>query len=366
MTLFIRCIIILTITIPGGILGYSYTSRIPTTALIEGPLTEKQTAAIAQELANIPGPGEKVYNNTKEICHTALRNQQLLEEMGYTVFYTAQHFGITVIQDFLYMYAQKMGAKLSENFLFLRDPNLQQSYCITTVQQIYDHFKSNNHYHAFDSLDNISTALISASVGLIPNPTESRERAFYASEHAAFFLHGGLSIQLPSRIFASIVAHKINDTETGTANNIENRFRQLITHIKTKTGTLVQIAIPQQLIEKIVYHSHPHGVPRHKNLDYPSELWIPSDAERAAYTSGKPLHEILKDIRLEPNVQVRVVATAPEMLDPKSGVKIIRYDPELAKRSITYEEYRKELEEIVDEVIAAEQKETRAKITEIE
>ena len=231
-------------------------------------------------------------------------------------FYHGQKIVHRVYQDILTGVYKAFGNSMPEDFVFLRfwHDRVPQK----TAQEFIDaHQEKAAWGNRFDNDAIIARSVLSTTYSLFGNWSQisSWECAFdyYTSNKNV------ASYTLEALLEHLFVYYKF-DTK------YMKELVQAGALLKDDRGSMCQILIPKSCVERCVYISHPLGVP----YSEPIKGIEGFDAYKKRYTG---ISSFLKyccsnpeDIHntIEGKAQARIVFV-PEMLDPKSGVKVLRY-----------------------------------------
>lgn len=244
------------------------------------------------------------------------KHQKLIDEImtkersmasSHYVFYHAQQHHLRVVQDFvkeLYEFAHLQG---KENFTFLR--LWYESFAMVDAHRFINKEEGSDigkNWH--DHSDHLKKNMLCVNLSLFGNQSHWGECTW------RYFINNS-SIGMPS----------IHDLfkRCGIKDSYIQQLIKLGDSIKTSEGTLFQIFIPKQNVDRCVYLSHAYGTP----YRYPIVSNI-FDTYKKRHTAIAPILDLYmrnpSAISDMDKLQARILFSQDMMLNPDM-VKIIRY-----------------------------------------
>lgn len=212
------------------------------------------------------------------------------------------------MQDFLKEVYQLLQMEKIHDFVFLRNPHQLPSK--DEAQKFLDENKP-----VWDAKIEMSRRLLSVNLAFFGNINAIRY-----GECTFDFLIRGTNVHNPD--IPNILLQVFTDLKMDFENS--KKLLKLSTDLASKHGVLLQIFVPKDNVDECVYLSGPFGVPFGNSI-------LPQyfDSVRQRHTRLAPILDYYKahpeKITELDALQARIVFDKAIMLNPKSGVKIIRY-----------------------------------------
>jgi hypothetical protein len=286
--------------------------------------------------------GKEIELYRKNIIRPILHNEYRYNDTHYC-FYHAQQPVFQLIHDLTKELYTHLIGPVPEDFVFLRF--WQNAVEQNNVNDFIDAQENGNHTMRWYNRI-MAEKILSLNIALFGNLKKNGECSFY------YFLQNysvnnnfkdkGLHDSL------SIAKHLIQEilTKLNLDSSYANRLSELVSLLQAPTGNLFQIFIPKNKVDDWVYICHGSskygfGTP-YRNNTLSNEPLI-----QAAYSQTKnrftKISPILEAYRKNPQVidrmdtiQARLVFV-PETLDPRSGLKIIKFSTIPAINVATYQ-----------------------------
>lgn len=231
------------------------------------------------------------------------------------VFYHGCKIEFLVFQDILKFLYKALTKKNIKEFVFLRNPStfFEQYESVQT-------FLNASNYCIYDSLDPDRKLLLSVNPSLFGN-------SIYRTTSSAFcyFLNSdnAVKIDLLDCIKDIFESYNLVNLFYKYKNQIQDCFDVLTKPESAKTGILVQIFVPKDCADLILYRSLPKGVPFYSKDD--PELLAPS-VELKFYQKNLYLIKKCSSSYID-TMQFRILLNRDIMLNPngKKSAKIFRY-----------------------------------------
>lgn len=266
----------------------------------------------------------------------------------YYVFYHAQMREFCVLHDFLKEFYQFFNmSKPFDDFAFLRvwsdgvsdtsTASLQDF--IDSYEKGKSHGYGSEHPKWDDHEDYLRRSLLSVNLSLFGNTTqrcmgECTFDFFTRSRSVGFYDATPLieSMLIKCGINSSAASNKLMNIAAKT--------------LKSSEGALMQIFIPKSYVDRCVYLSHDYGTP------YRTPVVSSSfDAKKGRHMNISSVLELYKNspekIANIDELQARILFYPDGMLDPNSGIKIIRYTT-VPEGTMTY--YEREIKALAEEL----------------
>lgn len=255
---------------------------------------------------------------------------------NYQVFYHGQMRDFMLPQDVYTGLYKILKKKLLHHFIILRnkDKELEQFSC---AKDFIQHFTSNGEFTAptwNDTHDHIKKHIMPLNVSLFGNTEfQNGECSF------GFFISSSNITSLNQVDFVEHIFKRFayQDYFPSYKKDIEELSTLLADNEPTKTGMLLQLFIPKNLVDKVVYRSYPFGIPYHGNKlekhSLSSEL---DDYKKTKHTVNNATLD---------QFQCRLL-TNPVLVNPNKGVKVFRYCNETA----CVKSYQNKLNALLDNV----------------
>lgn len=254
--------------------------------------------------------------------------QEKINEQAYYIFYHSQVARLGVIQDFLKELHQLIHMEKIYDFVFLRNP-----YELPLKEHASNFLDKTDFDTTSDSDMDVRRRLLSVNLALFGNIT-----AVSCLECSIdfFFRNTNISAPQPFALLKKIFQDLGLDVESFT------QLVQLADDLESKHGVLLQIFVPKDKIDECAYLSKPFGRPVDKPIlpDY-------FDRVKKRHTRLGPILDYYKShpekIKDLDRLQARILLDRNMMLNPKSGIKIIRYGALPAKIN---QEYKQKVKKI--------------------
>jgi hypothetical protein len=282
----------------------------------------------------------------------------------YYVFYHAQMREFCVLHDFLKEFYQFFNmSKPFDDFAFLRVWSDGVSDTSTaSLQDFIDNYekgelhryrsedccRSGDRYRLGhpswdDGEDYLRRSLLSVNLSLFGNTS----KIGYGECTFDFFMRSDNANYCDMRSTFGMILEKC-----GINASYANRLLELASSLKSSEGALMQIFIPKSYVDRCVYLSHDYGTPYRIPIVDSS-----FNAEKGRHMNISSVLELYKDspekIAYIDQLQARILFYPDGMLDPNSGIKIIRYTTVPEGAMASYEQKVKVFaEELFTEMLA--------------
>lgn len=272
----------------------------------------------------------------KEIVTQMLLKERELKDTHY-VFYHAHTESIRIIPYFLRELWQQINKKsLPADFDFLR--HWESGSPHKNAQAYLDSFKTIP--GDFDNDNAVRQYLIAVNPVLFGNHDHAGECTF-----AYFNDNRSIGYFAQSQLTQLFKKYGLNETYM-------NELLELNTKYASQTGDIVQIFIPRTKVDEHAYVCRPYGIPyditrtdKQGNPIAPADF----DAKRKRYIKIAGVLQVLHNIKGLKSVQLRIFINN-ELLNPASGIKIIRYTS-LEQTKLT--QYEQDVKRICKKTFAA-------------
>jgi len=243
----------------------------------------------------------------------SILKKEILHAKKYRVFYHGQDRIFMLFQDLYDGLYQIAYTKSLKNFILLRIPNKDFGKYKNTQQFLYDCIKDHSiHNSRFDHLASISKQLFCVNASLFGNTRHLGECSFHY-----FISSWSVSkIDILSLIKNLFSFFKYETYFTTYKSSITQLHNLLVDQERNKTGLLLQLFVPAQLINKLAYRSHAFGHYYYSDLQpekHPAIIDIDSYRNNVTWT----------DSTMD-KTQFRLLINNA-MLNPNSGIKFHRY-----------------------------------------
>lgn len=292
-------------------------------------------------------------NLEKIINEIIAKELELSDE--YFVFYHGQKREFLLLQDLYTKLYEFFNQKNLKDFHFIRIPNKKYNKFKTPYDFLFSNkYKISNSSYPWNVFDNdyeIKRHILAVNVSLFGNSLSCINK--YISECTfKFFIR---SDNITNIDFANIYKEILDFFKRAKIfNKYKKEFNNLLELLsefeKTKTGNLIQIFIPKNLVNKIMYRSFQGGTPFYGIIKNPeltvNKLLQNYSTDLLSILTTWPLHDASKLSELD-EIQFRILLTNEIMLNPESGVKIFRYTIETENIKI----YKKNLDRLINTII---------------
>lgn len=271
----------------------------------------------------------KATKKYKTLIESIIEREKELSETHY-FFYHAHDKKLIILHDFIKLldtYMQLIAPRL--NFTCMRFKNT----LTLPYQNVDEYLDDNSNIHDHNSFT--TSQMISVNLALFGNHTDSGECTFrYFLDNTSMS-----GVNLKERL-SPIFSHYGFNTKFLT------ELTELSSYLTSPTGNLLQICIPHDMVDDLVYLSRPFGKPYNKVV-----LKKHYDYAKKRHTSLRPL---LEQMRRSPDAiddlsdwQARLMFFDP-MVNMDSAIKVFRHNT-ITPENMTI--YQQKLQHIVIQLI---------------
>lgn len=252
----------------------------------------------------------------------------------YRVFYHGFDRTFILFQDMysgLYKIAYK---KVLRDFVMLRIPDADFSK-FKNVKDFLHHSIKNGDFRgwAFDHLDHVKKRLLSVNPSLFGNTTSFGECTFHYFM-SSDSVSGPNVMRIVEDVFKAFSFQKLFERYK---NDIEELKRFVSDYESAKTGGLLQIFIPESLVNALAYRCQPYG-----QMAY-------DDEKPEQHPASKDLDDYKRDATWADysydQIQFRLLINQ-KLLDPTSGIKMFRY----CNETENMKQYNLKLKKLMDKM----------------
>ena len=296
----------------------------------------------------------------EKIINEAISKEIEFCKNTYFVFYHGQRREFQLLQDlYTKLYEIFNDTKLND-FLFLRIPDKEFS----KFDNINDFFAIYSPYHLFDNNPLVNKHILAVNVSLFGNSISSINKYISECTFKYFVRSSNITrVDFLDLCLDMFKIFKVKQHFRTYRSNLARLISLLSTNEPQKAGSLIQIFIPQNLVNEITYRSTPGGIPFNT-----TPMWMGFNPSPPKILPTKDILDnyptTLLKVILNGNsillnnqyfastseldeLQFRILITNKIMLNPNSGVKIFRYTNETQNIKI----YKDELEKLINKII---------------
>lgn len=277
--------------------------------------------------------GKEFFEN---LINTIIEKELELKE-NYYVFYHGKQLEFLLFDELLDALNKIILKKNIKDFFMLRIPD-QDHKKFKNVSDFLSYYKKNGQIYDwdFDHKNQIQKLLLSVNPSLFGNNYNSGECTFY------YFLNSqnAASPNVQNLIKDIFEFFKIEYLYKKYENRISNLLQLLSTYDPKKTGILLQIFVPKNIIDEVAYRCIPWG-----NLYYQDPEFHPASVDVDKYQNNTfSYSELLSTYTLD-EIQFRLLINE-KLLDPNSKIRMFRYYNEID----TVTQYKKEFKNLIDQI----------------
>lgn len=279
----------------------------------------------------------------EELFKTTLK-REIQFNKGYRVFYHGQRRQFMLLQDLYNGLYQILHKKMLRDFILLRIPHKDFSHFTTASDFLHACVKDGTLKIYFDDDYTIRKHLLAVNPSLFGNTT-------YGSGECTmqFFID---SDNIGSFSIATLVEELFNHFDYQShflkyKRDIQELEDLLAAYEHAKTGLLLQIFVPEHLVNSVAYRCKPYGIPYYADEHFEQH---PATHDLTTYKEsygdnypGSSYGNFLSPQDKEIDaVQFRLLITNA-LLNPKSGIKFFRY----CNQTENMEQYRAKLKKLL-------------------